>query len=270
VRRAIIFLLLFGLLPVPRPAAPAASVIQEGTPVLLLTEEKMVSGETPEGSTVLYKVERDVLGPQGQVLIPAGARAHGKVLKSSGSGFFGTAGELNINIESVEAVDKTVVPLRAVRDATADDSTAGMIVGAVLLSVFFVFMEGDDVVIPAGTLFSGYVNRDTKLGAPGPVRNIGGKSAKMIGPGAMRKEDQMFFACTATPDDPQAYVRLLVDGKMVGGQKGALNKIVWDTRRNEKLTEELAKEGKHKVAAEVTWSNGEIVRSEPVEFTIID
>lgn len=269
-RRALILLLLFGLLPVPRFAAPAACVIQEGTPVLLLTEEKMVSGETPEGSTVLYKVERDVLGPKGQVLIPAGARAHGKVLKSSGSGFFGRAGELNISIESVEAADKTVIPLRAVRDATADDSTAGMIVGAVLLSVFFVFMEGDDVVIPPQTLFSGYVNRDTKIPAPAPSKKIGGKSAKMLGPGAVKREDQMSFACTATPDDPQAYVRLFVDGKTVAGQKGALNKIVWDTRRNEKLSEELAREGKHNVSAEVTWANGEIVKTEPVEFTIID
>lgn len=265
-KRVIVVLLLLSLL----PAWGAPLTLQEGTPVLLLTEEKMVSGETPEGSTVLYKVERDVLGPKGEVLIPAGARAHGKVLKSEGSGFFGKAGELNISIESVEAADKTVVPLRAVRDATADDQTAGMIVGAVLLSVFFVFMEGDDVVIPPKTLFSGFVNRDTSVAKPGPAVKIGGKSANMRAPGAVKKEDQLSFACTATPDDPEAYVRLFVDNKLVAGQKGALTKVVWDTRRNEKLAEELTKEGKHNVSAEVTWSNGEIVRTAPVEFTIID
>ena len=274
-RCALVFLLVFSLL---TGAAPVGVTLPDGTPVLLLTEEKMVSGETPEGSVALYRVERDVLGPRGQVLIPSGAKAYGKVLKSSGSGFLGTAGELSVTLESTVAADGTTVPLRTVREQTGDDPRAVMIAGAVVLSVFFLFMEGDDIEIPKGTLLTAYVNRDTVIARPAACRlsadqNSAPRSVTVLVPtpdGKLKKDDKIIFACSATPEEPGAVVRLWVDGELVTWQKGNLNKIVWDTTRNEKLLEQVGQPGTHAVTAEVTFSTGQTAKSSPVRFTLED
>lgn len=259
----------------PAPG-PAGSVLKESTPVLLATDEKMVSGEIPQGSTVRLHADRDVLGPEGEVLIPSGATANGKVVKSEGSGFFGAAGELNFTLDTVTAADGTVVPLRAFRDATGDDAEGGVIAGAVLLSIFFVFMTGDDVEIPAGTVFTGYVAHDARIPEPAPSKltEIDRSAAvSMIDPvsGArLERDDQVTFSCTTTPPDDRAYVRLFLDGTLVASQQGNLSKIVWDAGRNDELRDRLQTVGPHKAEVEVTFSTGRLVRSAPVDFSFVD
>ena len=248
----------------------ATKTLKDGTPIILQTTEKMVSGETPEGSTVKFTVERDVLGEDGAVLVQAGATAYGKVTKSEGSGFFGQSGALNIALESATAIDGTVIPLRAVRSATADDQQDGMIVGAVLLSVFFVFMEGDDITIPPGTLFTGWVKHDHPIKKPGPIKPAGpARSAKLTipAPGArVQKEDKLTFTAVATPDDPEAYVRLYFDDVVVHTQKGNLANLRWDVGRHDRLVQA----GEHTTYAEITYKSGHIVKTPPVRFTILD
>lgn len=254
---------------------PAPSVLKDGTPVLLSTREKMVSGETPEGTPVEYRVERDVLGPKGEVLIPEGAKAFGTVTKSEGSGFFGRSGALNLSLETALAADGTSVPIRALRAATADDSETGVIVGAVLLSVFFVFMEGDDVEIPAGTVFSAFVSHDVPIAKPLPpkiplAQLQQPKSFQIVSPKegeVVQKEDQIVVTCDAKPPaDDQAFVRLYVDNKLVNTQKGSPTRIEWDTRKYEKLAEE----GEHTLQADLTYRTGQVVTSGVQKFTLKD
>ena len=255
--------------------APTSVVLKDGTPVLLSTREKMVSGETPEGAPVEYRVERDVLGPRGEILIPAGAKAFGKVTKSEGSGFFGRSGALNLSLETVLAADGTSVPIRALRAATADDSETGVIVGAVLLSVFFVFMEGDDVEIPAGTVFSAFVSHDVPIARPLPAKVPLAlvqqpKTLRILAPKAgevVQKEDKIVVSCEAQPPaDEEAYVRLYVDNKLVNTQKGNLSQVEWDTRKYEKLAEE----GEHTLQADLTYRTGLVVQSQVQKFTLKD
>ncbi|MFN8611479.1 MAG: hypothetical protein U0931_28290 [Vulcanimicrobiota bacterium] len=250
------------------------SALKDGTPLVLTTKEKMVSGEIPEGSKIKYRVERDVLDAQGRVLIASGATAYGKVVKSEGSGFFGRAGALNISVDNVDAADGSLVPLRAVRDETGDDQETGVIVGGVLLSVFFVFMEGDDVTIDQGTLITAFVDRDSPIAKPGAPKVSAAelktpRSLTITSPTAdsrVQKEDKMVVQTTLTPDDPEAIARLYLDGKLMRTQRGGVSRIEWDPRPFEKFTQE----GNHTLEAEVTGSKGILVRSAPVKFFLKD
>ena len=253
---------------------PSPSTVKDGTPLVLTTKEKMVSGEIPEGTKIKYKVERDVLDAQGRVLIAAGSTAYGKVIKSEGSGFFGRSGALNISVDNVDAADGSLIPLRAIRDETADDQETAVIVGGVLLSVFFVFMEGDDVTINQGTLITAFVDRDSPVASPGAAKISATelkapRSLTITSPSAdstVQKEDKMVVQITLTPDDPEAVARLYLDGKLVKAQRGGVSRIEWDPRPYEKITHE----GTHTLEAEVTGVQGLLVRSNPVKFLLKD
>lgn len=259
-------------------AAPTGATLQDGTPVLLANEEKLFSGETPEGSVVLYRVERDVLAADGRILVVKGAKAYGKVLKSSGSGFFGRAGELNIALESVTAADGSSVPLRSVRTSTGDDSLDVVIVGALLLSVFFIFIAGADVEIPPGTLATAYINRDTVIARPLPARLAPAelaavRSVSLSVPeqaGVVQLEDKLVFSCTLTPPDDNAYLRIYLDDTLIAWQQGNLNKIEWDTNRNGKLREKILDNQEHLLFAEITYGTGQIVTSTPKKLRFKD
>lgn len=250
----------------------APVVLKDGTPLVLSTQEKMVSGEIPEGSRIKYTVERDVLDDKGRVLIKAGSTARGKVVKSEGSGFFGRSGALNISVDDVDAADGTLVPLRALRDDTADDQEAAVIVGGVLLSVFFVFMEGDDVTINPGTLITAFVDRDSPIAKPAPAKvtaaDLKGRLViNQPAPNAtVQKEDKMVVNAALTPDDPQAIVRLYWDRRLVTTQRGNPARIEWDSRPYDKYVQE----GSHTLEAEVTTAKGVIVKSEPVKINLKD
>lgn len=250
------------------------SILKDGIPLVLTTREKMVSGEIPEGTKIKYNVERDVLDAQGQVLVAAGATAYGKVIKSEGSGFFGRSGALNISVDNVDAADGSLVPLRAIRDETGDDQETAVIVGGVLLSVFFVFMEGDDITFNQGTMITAFVDRDSPVTTPGAPKISAAelkapRSLTITSPAAdstVQKEDKMVVLTTLTPDDPEAIVRLYLDRKLVKAQRGGAARVEWDPRPYEKITQE----GSHTLEAEVTGARGILVRSNPVRFLLKD
>jgi len=254
--------------------APASTgaVLKESTALMLTNEEKLVSGDTPEGSVVRFRVDRDVFDPNGLLLIRAGSTALGKAVKSSGSGMFGRAGELNLSLESATAVDGTTVPLRAVRNAEAGDNVGGVIVGALLLSVFFVFMSGDDVEIEPGTIFTAFVSHDTTITRPvipPPSANVT-RSVTMLVPsnGAkLQHQDKIKLSCSCSPNDEAAYVRIYLDqNSLIVSQKGNLGSLEWDTKRWEKVSQN----GKHTLTPEVTFSTGHVVTGATVQVELID
>lgn len=251
----------------------AQIVIPEGTPVLLVTQDRMVSGEVEVGSKVRLLVERDVLSPTGQILIAKGAPASGTVLKSEGSGFFGRSGALDFSLDNATAVDGTSVRLRAVRAATANDQETAVIVGGVLLSWAFIFMEGDDIDIPAGTVLNTWTAENTKLSKAGGNAKLVPASVKITTPQPgtnYKEEEKLYFAVDATPADPEAWVRVYIDDQMVSSQKGNLSRIEWNTYRNEKLTERVTGPGEHKLTIELTWANGQTAISAPVGVSFKD
>jgi hypothetical protein len=159
----------------PAPAAPIAPVVapqpantivlKEGTPILLRTTKKLVSGKEPEGSTVHYTVARDTLGRDRQILVEYGAHAYGKVTESRKRGMLGRNGKLEFTVESVEAVDGTTIPLRGSEEASGKSNKGVVIATALLLTVLAVFVYGRDVEIPEGTEVAAYVDRDTPINA---------------------------------------------------------------------------------------------------------
>jgi hypothetical protein len=254
-----------------KPAAPAGAVVKEGTPVILTTEETMVSGKIAEGSVVRFHVDNDVIGPDGQILIPCKAMAYGKVLASRPHGMFGRPGKLDFTVESATAADGTSVSLRAVRNATASDAGALVIVGALLLSVLFVFFCGNNVEIPAGTTFSAYVNHDTVIARPAPSRLAAAdlamaRSVTVTDPvegGRLKKGKKVTCSCSLSPADDGAYIRLYLDGDLVAWQKGNPSSVAWQGAKTGKV-----KQGNHELYAEVTFSSGHIVKSPSVRFEL--
>jgi hypothetical protein len=240
--------------------------LQESTPVLLVTQDKLVSGETPQGSPVRFKVDRDVLAPDGRVLIAAGAEASGEVVKSEGSGFFGKSGVLDLAVRNVVAVDGTQVPLRATRSDEGQDNTGGVIAGAVLLSVFFVFMSGSEVEIPPGTLLSAYVARDTAVVRPGPVRKDLDRKLSLLMPAAgarLQPTSEYDFAVQLQPADERAYYRVYLDDRLLVSQRGSPEKLSW------KGSDDW-KPGKHVLKVEATASSGRVFLAPPVEFEVVE
>ena len=164
-----------GLAPTATPAATivAPAALKEGTPVLLQTTEKMVSGRVAEGSTVRYRVARDIVGPGDNVLIAYGSFAQGRVTRSRRRGMFGKAGQLEFTVDTVDAVDGTVVPLRAQQEVAGKGNKNEVIISALLLSVLAVFVHGRDVEIPADTEVTAYVDHDTVIQRPQPAAEGG-------------------------------------------------------------------------------------------------
>jgi len=149
-------------------AAPdvASVLLREGTPVLLQTVERMVSGRVAEGSLVRFRVVRDVIGPHGEVLIAYGDFGQGTVTRSRRRGMFGKAGQLEFTVETGEAIDGTVVPLRA-EQALGGQSNKNLVIASTLvLSILSIFIQGKDVDVPAGTEIATYVDHDTVIQSP--------------------------------------------------------------------------------------------------------
>ena len=249
---------------------PENAVLMDGMPVILATEEFMKSGETHTGTAVRLKVERDVLSQDGRVLIPLGATALGEVLRSEGHGLFGKAGKLDFALRSVTAADGTPVPLRAVRNHSGDSTTAPVIVGAVLINPLILLFNGPNVEIPAGTVVTAFVDKNTPIAKPLPARadaklNIT-RTASITAPQPgekLEKSDTITFACAITPADDNAYIRLYLNGRVIINQKGSCGKIEWKGAR-------ATKNGEYTLEAEVTFSTGHIVKAPAIKFNLGD
>jgi hypothetical protein len=99
--------------------------VAEGTPVKLILLQELHSGREEEGAEVPLMVAENVVAPDGTVVIQKGTLAKGTVSWSRSEGtvsrFVGQPARLSITLEETLAVDETTVPLRAAKDATAED-----------------------------------------------------------------------------------------------------------------------------------------------------
>jgi len=256
------------------PTASVSSQIKqvtlaEGTPVLLATTEKMVSGRVAEGSTVRYKILRDIVDSDGNIVIPYGGFAQGRVTRSRRRGMFGKAGQLEFTVDSVDAVDGTRVPLRAQQEAAGKGNKNEVIVSTLLLSVLAVFVHGRDVEIPEGTEITAYVDHETAIANPrapqerGVIRgepleavNIREPSdGSVFGRGA-----QVKIGLDVTPSGKFRSMKMFADEVEILSHEGELRDFGWSTGR--------VPEGEYELQAEVRFTNGRVLRSAPVTVTI--
>ena len=254
--------------PAPNEPAPQPAVIKEGTVVMLRTTESMTSGIST-GTAVRYKVARDVLAPDGRVLIAFGADAYGKVTDSRKRGMLGKNGRLSFSVEFAEAVDKTQVPLRAKQSSSGKSNQGVMIASVLLLSVFAVFVNGRDVTVPADTEIAAYVDHDTAIGAAGAPRPggvpMGGavESVAIESPISGRKVSPGYklpVSLKVNPEDKAVGAILIVNDREVGPPVQGVRGLRWDTSG-------LAA-AEYRLQAEVKFQSGLKVRSEPVVVVV--
>lgn len=157
-------------------AAPAFAqdgkvTIPERTEVRLSLRQDLKSGASKEGSEVPFEVNRDVYGPNNQLLIRAGTPAYGKVVESKRRGIFGKSGKLNFTCDYIRLADGTRIPLRSesLRKAGKDNQGAAIATGLLLAPLGF-FINGKDVEVKTGTEYTMYVDGNTTV--PDPAKAV--------------------------------------------------------------------------------------------------
>jgi hypothetical protein len=249
----------------PAAAVVAPAALKEGTPVLLQTTEKMVSGRVAEGSTVRYRVARDIVGPGGNILIAYGSFAQGRVTRSRRRGMFGKAGQLEFTVDTVDAVDGAIVPLRAQQEVAGKGNKNEVIISTLLLSVLAVFVHGRDVEVPADTEITAYVDHDTVVQQPQPapeggvIRGEPSEAVSIAEPAdgaSVRAGEQVRVVVDVTPSQKFRSLALLCDGKQIAAHEGRLEPVMWSTRG--------LVSGAHTLEAEVRFTNGRVLRSQAV------
>lgn len=110
--------------PTPRPALPAgttpaqpstpapARFIAAGTTIAATMDEELKTGTTQEGDRFHARIVEDVLGANGEVLLPAGAIVNGRVTTSHASTGPDDLAALDVEVESI-TVDGRTLPLSA-------------------------------------------------------------------------------------------------------------------------------------------------------------
>ncbi len=139
------------------PLAAAGVVVPDGTEVKLRLTQSLSSATAVENEPLLFEVVETVT-VDGMTVIEKGAQARGTVTWAQHRKGFGRRGKLEFSIDVVKGADGRNVPLRATRSLRGKDlyGTAGVV--TILTGPVGVFVEGRDVVVPAGTEYLVYVN----------------------------------------------------------------------------------------------------------------
>jgi len=253
----------------PTRTAPESEVLKEGTPVLLQTQEKMVSGLTPENAPVRYKVARDVTDSDALLLVEYGSFAQGRVTRSRRRGMLGKAGQLEFTVDTVAAVDGTTVPLRSSQQMAGKDNKGAVIASALLLTVFAIFVNGKDVELPAGTEVMAYVDHDTEVARPtrapqgAPLRGEPTESVRIAAPAdgqVCAPRSRLEVTLAVSPEAKFARATVYIDGRESAKIERTLKPIGVNTRD--------LPAGNHTIEGEVQFLSGLILRSAPVRISV--
>ncbi len=118
--------------------------IKSGTQVPLELQGSITSKNVSNGSIINFKCTRDIKVGK-DIVIRAGEMAKGQVSRVKKNGILGKAGEIEIKVTSITAVDGSEVYLSS--SSLYDDGKDKL-----LLSLFLCFLiKGGDGEIPAGT-----------------------------------------------------------------------------------------------------------------------
>jgi hypothetical protein len=160
--------------------------LEEGTPVRLKLLQAISSKTSSAGEKITLAVIEDVTAKDGKsVLIKESAPATA-FLTNVDEKEASKGGKLSLEITSVKAVDGSKVLVRGVKTKSGHGGAgvATYVIGGVLLGVVglglvaLVGGRGKNVQIPAGSIFTAYVDRDTSIS---PAQAADGSIAK---PGA--------------------------------------------------------------------------------------
>ncbi len=133
-----------------------------GTPVILETISEMNSKNITPGEKVMFKVSSDVI-VDGKVIVKAGSGAIGQVTEAMGASYIGIPGVINISLQTVQAVDESLLPINATKGAKGESKLVMSVVISVVCCILFLLMKGKDAIIPMGTSVSAFVTAPTEV-----------------------------------------------------------------------------------------------------------
>lgn len=149
------------------PFVPARAVtVPDGTEVTVRLLEAVSSETAQVEDAVLFEAVDDVV-VDGVTVIARGARGKGTVLFAEKRKSFGRKGKLDFSIDVVEAVTGYNVRLRATRELRGRDMYGVAGVVTILTGPFGFFVKGKNIVVPAGTEYTIYIDGERSVEATG-------------------------------------------------------------------------------------------------------
>jgi hypothetical protein len=147
------------------PNAPACGasgcLLREGTQVALKFASELSSKTAHIGDTVEFQLDDDVkVGDS--IVVAKGAHAVATVNDAKKSGMMGRPGELSVQIQYL-LVGSNHVRIRGTQGREGDSKTGAAVALTVIFGPVGLIKHGKNVIIPAGTPLTAYVDQDVWL-----------------------------------------------------------------------------------------------------------
>ena len=144
------------------PSAPFCGengcLVREGTLVSLKFESPLSSKSAHVGDPVEFQLDSD-LKVGDTIVVPAGAHAVATVSDAKKAGMMGRAGELSVQMQYLVA-GSNHVRIRGTQGREGASKTGATVALTVIFGPVGLIKHGKDVVIPAGTPISAYIDQD--------------------------------------------------------------------------------------------------------------
>lgn len=167
-------------------------VIPQLTELQVVLRDQIKSDYTKEGSEIIFFVGKNVFGPEHELLIPAGASAVGRLVRTIKARPFGVAGYVYLTCDYVLTADGTRIPLRAItldirgRDQKGESAFGGIWAAALAIGlvenrggsdtekaavsligpIVGAFIQGKNTTVQRGARFHMAVDADTSVLEP--------------------------------------------------------------------------------------------------------
>lgn len=147
--------------PVSNRSLPPVVTVPQGTPVRVHLVQEISSKKAHAGDKIDLEVLEEVRLPNGEVVIPKGAKAFGHVIAARAPRRLDRRGTLDISIDSVQSITGDAIPVQSESQVQGASST-GITAGAIIVTALFVsgagsslwlLRHGHDAELPQGSSF---------------------------------------------------------------------------------------------------------------------
>lgn len=137
-------------------------VLKAGTVVPLSLETSINGNNVNVGQSVQLRVTSDIK-VDGKTVIESGSLAQGQITRADKNGLLGSAGEVELTVKSIQAVDGTTIYLGNGNVFNEGKSKAGVSIVLTILCLFGFLMKGGKGEIPAGTQINATVMSNVEI-----------------------------------------------------------------------------------------------------------
>lgn len=127
----------------------AENVVVRPTRVQLSLAQTIDAETANQGDPVEFVVVHPVY-QDGKIIVPAGARAYGRIEQVTQNGLLGKPASLAISLTTVDAIDGSKLPIIASKTLKGESRTAISIGVSLFLCILGVFIKGENVTMQAG------------------------------------------------------------------------------------------------------------------------